>query len=216
MDKQSNPGLAVDSSGNPAIDPTANVLQLNAASIKRIDDLFKAERRRVKDLRKADLQRMRSERRSMKEKLGIHFLYAEKLTKGEAERINAIRTFDVNAVTIAAQSVQTQNALLASQLAANAETLRSLVETSRAALATQLTQIITPMTERLAQLEKAQYEGVGKERVTDPITAQLLLEVKALRESNKESGGKSLGLAQALGWILFAIAAVGFAVKFVN
>jgi len=33
------PGIPVDSGGGPTVDPTANVIALNEASTKRIDDI---------------------------------------------------------------------------------------------------------------------------------------------------------------------------------
>jgi hypothetical protein len=58
-------------------------------------------------------------------------------------------------------------------------------------LATQLTQIITPITDRLALLEKAQYEGVGKSGVTDPQMSQLIREMQIAREAMAQGTGRT-------------------------
>lgn len=203
MATENKPGFGVDSEGNPVIDPTANVLQLVTAAMLRQDDLRAAETKRLDDLRLAESRRV-------DEQLLLRAEYTEKLTLAEAKRIDAIRAVDVNAVSVASSKAADQANVLANQVAASADALRTLVATSAATLADQLRQIIEPITHRLAQLEKAQYETAGKTQVTDPIAAQVLIEIKALREGEKTRTGQSIGLAQALGWIIAAIAIVGF------
>jgi hypothetical protein len=199
MATENKPGFGVDWQGNPVIDPTANVLELVAA-----------ERRRTDDLRKADRLLGKKEHRSIEKQLKLHFRYTEKLMKAEADRINAIRAVDVAAVSVASSKTQDQANVLANQVTASADALRTLVSSTASTLASQLTQIIEPIMGRLAELEKKQYENTGKTQVTDPIAAQVLIEIKALREGEKTRTGQSMGLAQALGWIIAAIAIVGF------
>jgi len=196
-------GLGVDSPGAPVIDPTFNVLQLVKAAMKRQDDLRKADRRDFKG-------KLKAERRRINEQLRLRAKYDRWLIKAEAGRIDAIRTVDVNYASANASKIAAQVEVSAHQVSSTAETLRTLVTTTANALAEQHRQISEPLLQRVAQLEKAQYEGAGKERVIDPLVNQVLLEVKALREGDKARKGQSMGLAQALGWIVAAITILGF------
>jgi hypothetical protein len=184
--KPKGSGIGVDASGGPVIDPTFNVLQLVSAAMTRQDDLRRANRREFKAVIKA-------ERRRINEQMRIRAQYERWLIKAEAKRIDAIRSVDVNAVTVAASRAQDQATVLANQLASSAETLRALVESTRSATASQLSQLITPITDRIALLEKAQYSSAGKEAVTDPLMTQVLLEIKSLRESRTEGTGEKAG-----------------------
>lgn len=177
-------GGAVDRFGNEVVDPTRNVLDLVQAAVKRLDDLRDVENRRIED-------KLRSEKEHVKEIMDLRANYEEKLRQAESKRIDAIRVVDVQAVQTANDKATAQAQVLATQVTASAETLRTLVATSATALATQQTQIITPITDRISLLEKAQYEGAGKERATDPQMSQLISEVRNLTASNNNSSGKN-------------------------
>lgn len=126
------PGPGVDASGRPVIDPTQNVLQLVEAAIKRQDDLRDAEARHVREI--ADLRE----------------LHAERMRIAEADRINAIRQVDVNAVQRAAEVADNRATTLAGQVSTAAEAMR-------AALAAAL----EPIQKDIADLRQAQYLTAG-------------------------------------------------------
>lgn len=205
----------------PEVDPTKNVLDLVQAAVRRIDDLRLAENKRLEDL-------ATSEREHVRELLALRASHSRELTVAEANRIDAIRAVDVNAVTVASERANQSAQVLAANVATSAETLRTLVSTSAMTLAQQLTQTITPITDRIALLEKAQYEGAGKERVTDPLVTQLLLEVRSLRDSQAQGTGAQgqkieqrqsnaalyavIGVVATL--IFLTIAIAGFAMSF--
>jgi predicted aconitase len=69
---------------------------------------------------------------------------------------------DVNAVSIANERAVQQAAVLQNQVSTSAEALRALVATTASTIAQQLQQITNQTTERLAAVEKAQYEGQGR------------------------------------------------------
>ena len=83
------------------------------------------------------------------------------LNVAEAKRIDAIRAVDVNAVSVANDKATAQAVVLASQVAASAETLRALVAATAATQAQQLATLTTQLTDRLSSLEKSQYENKG-------------------------------------------------------
>ena len=165
-------------------DPTANVLSLVEATIKRIDDLQKAESRRLEDLRIAEIKRI-------DDILALRFIYEEKLIVAEAKRIDAIREVDVAAVIASTERTTTQAQLLALQTSTAAETLRALVASTAAATSAQQHQIQISLTERIQALEKSIYLGAGKQEVVDPMMADLVVEIKRLRALRDEDTGKA-------------------------
>lgn len=143
-DKSGSPGPATDVSGNPVLDPTANVLQLVDAAIKRQDDLREAESRHVREI-----AALRAE-------------YAMELREGETARINAIRQVDVEAVQRAAEVQATQQTTLANTVATAAEAMRAQVAAAATAAATALAAALEPIQKDIQDLRKAQYEAAGQ------------------------------------------------------
>jgi hypothetical protein len=195
MDKNNGPGnkqpgIGVDAQGGAVIDPTANVIALNQASDRRQDDLrasfekyVEAEIRHVEDMAKLS--------RSYEEKLGV----------AESKRIDAIRAVDVAAVATAAERSGQQAQVLATQVSASAETLRALVATQQAANAAAVSQMATQLTDRIALLERAQYESKGKEAVSDPMLSKLYDAVRLLNDSQQVSSGKGMAIEKVIALI---------------
>jgi hypothetical protein len=210
-------GRGVDSSGGPVVDPTQNVMDLSEASNKRqddlriytdlitqekfrrIDDLRVAESRRLDDLRLAESKRIDGE-------LILRAFYEDKLNAAEASRINAIRAVDVGAVAVASERATQQAAVLANQVIASADALRSQLAATAATMATQLQGQTTQITDRLALVEKAQYENKGRQGLADPQMENLIIEMRKLTDANASGMGKSAGLNQA--WAILIGAAI--------
>lgn len=131
-------------------DPTYNVLQLVNAAVKRLDDLSTERSERTKEIFSLH-----------KEILNLHVMYGEKLSVAESKRIDAIRAVDVGAVAIASERATQQATVLANQVAASAETLRTLVATTAGTVAAQLQSVSNQLADRIALLEKSQYETKG-------------------------------------------------------
>jgi hypothetical protein len=131
--KNTPPGPGVDASGQTVTDPTANVLDLVEAAIKRQDDL--------RDLSSAHLR----------EVMTLRSEYERQLRIAETARIDAIRAVDVAAVQraaeVAAEAVQT----LAAQVPITAEAVR-----------TSLAAALNPILNDIAELRKVQYEQQGQ------------------------------------------------------
>jgi len=94
----------------------------------------------------------------------------------ETRRIDAIRAVDVAAVGIASEKAAAQAVVLANQVVASAETLRTLVATTDARVAQQLQQVSSQLTDRISLLEKSQYEIQGRSGISSP----LLMTIAAL------------------------------------
>lgn len=132
------------------IDPTANVIALVEAAIRRLDDL------RTNDAEhQREIAYLRAE-------------YDDKLRDAESKRIDAIRAVDVGAVNRAAEVSATQATTLAAQVATSAETLRTQVAAAATATATALAAALEPLNIAIADLRRAQYEAQGqKTQVTE-------------------------------------------------
>lgn len=82
------------------------------------------------------------------------------LDLAESKRIDAIHIADMNTAVV-----------LARQVSESAETLRTLVATTANTTAEQLRQLTALLTDRIAALEKAQYEGAGGRKLSSTIVA---------------------------------------------
>lgn len=141
--KNTPPGPAIDSSGQTVVDPTANVLRLVEAAIKRQDDLRSQGEKHIKEM-----QDVQSE----------HY---KELRIAEAERINSIRAVDVGNVQRAAEVQATQALTLATQVTTSAEALRTQVAAAASAQTIALNAALDPIQKRIDDLTRAQYEAQG-------------------------------------------------------
>ena len=183
------PGIGVDASGGPVVDPTQNVLDLVAAAIKRQDDLREAESRHVREMaeQRDKFQRDISDLRAN---------FAATLARAETERINAIRAVDVQAVQQASTVQETRATALAAQVAASAEAMRSQVAAAAQAAATSLAAALEPVQKDIADLRRAQYEAQGQK-------AQVV-------EARSSTGALWAGVGGVIAIILAALAVYGF------
>ena len=145
------PGPSVDALGNPAIDPTKNVLDLVEAAVTRLDDLFaqdQGHRKEIDAIRQTHALEIRALQKDLRE--------------AESARINAIRAVDVGAVQRAAEVQADVATALANQVALSAETLRNMVSDTATATATALQTTIAPILTAVEELRRAQYEAQGQ------------------------------------------------------
>ena len=150
----------------PAIDPTKNVLEHVAAAVKRMDDLREAESHTINQLLVLNTQHIRD------------------LMEAESKRIDAIRSVDTGAITMANEKAVQQAEVLAKQVSESAENLRTLVSSTIQSEAAQRLQITTQLADRISLLEKSKYEvqgtGTGRKEMWGWITAGILLLITIL------------------------------------
>lgn len=190
-------------------DPSANVLALVKAAIRRQDDLrFYSER--LSDARLAGMEALAALQAShFRDVTMIHSQHDREIHHAESERLNSIREIDVNArVTEAARNLSAIQTLAASQ-ARDTETLRATVASTAEALARQTQQQVGAIIDRIAQLEKASYTGMGKEAVVDPQMERLANLVEGLAHAQSTGAGKGVGLNAAWVYLGGAVALVG-------
>ncbi len=223
-------GVGVDRSGGPVIDPTANVISLVEANNRRLDELREADNKladerkhtesalldatalRFEELRIADDKRLNELRQQesihVRELLQLQADHIKDLAKAESNRLDAIRAVDVAAVGLASERANTQATVLANQVSASAETQRALVATTAATIATQLQQLTNTFNDRIALLEKSQYEIRGKSGVTDPQFDDFRREMRELVKSQAIGEGRSAGGNATLGTLIAGGAAL--------
>jgi len=158
---EGQPGIG-DLQGEPVVDPTANVLQLVEAAIRRQDDLRQAEKEHI-----VEVLRLRGEQRihdfeNVREIAELRAGHARELREAEAARIDAIRAVDVGAVNRAAEVAATQASTLAAQVSVSAETLRNQVAAAASAQTVALAAALEPIIKDIADLRRAQYEALGQ------------------------------------------------------
>ena len=98
----------------------------------------------------------------------------------------------------------TANAL-ADHVEKSAETLRTLVASNAESVAKNLEKVSTQLADRIASIEKKQYENQGKSSVTDPQIEALLKKMDAVIESRAVVTGTGMGRKEMYGWILGGI-----------
>lgn len=196
--QEHTPGLAVDSRGGPVVDPTANVLALVEAANRRQDDLRKLNNKRIM----AHIKRL-------DDMAELRAKHASEIAKLESDRLNAIRQVDVLAVNTAADRAAQAVATLNATTANNAETIRNAMNTTAANIAAQLANTVSAITERLAALEKLSYEGIGKQRVSDPMMGELVSKMEKMSAALSQGAGKSEGFSAAWAILIGAVGIVG-------
>lgn len=189
--KNGTTGLGVDYAGNPVLDPTQNVIALSEAANLRQDNL-----------RDINNERIDSDLKHLREMAELRAHHETEIQQLETSRLNAIRQVDVAAVTIAADRAQASIDALSRTMAQNADNLRTIVDTTAKAMATQTAATVGAITDRIAMLEKLSYEGRGRSAYTDPVLAELVTEMKGLRESHSEGKGKGEGVSATFAAIM--------------
>lgn len=212
----SSVGMAVDSAGNVAYDPSANVQALNEASSKRQDDLRRVERelvaektKRIEDI--AALQARHNEETTARIEAHIKEIRAL-----DSDRLEKVRQVDqLNAAQMAQQllaAVQT----LATTSQATAETLRNQVSATAAAVAAQNERVVNPIIERLSVLERSSYKGEGRQALADPQMERLAALVERLATAQTTGAGKSAGIGAVIGYIFGGVGLLTLILRFIE
>lgn len=142
-------------------DPTKNVAKLNKASNKRQDNLRESLETIVRIQNDHVKEVLGLQVAHIKELSSLRADYTRQLTDAEAKRIDAIRAVDVGAVSVAAQKAQDQAAVLATQLATTADSLRTLIGTAATTNTESNQRGFNDLTGRIAALEQSRSAGTG-------------------------------------------------------
>jgi hypothetical protein len=193
-------GVGVDSSGHQAIDPTTNVRALVEADVKRLDDLSELRATYTEKLVRLEITRI-------EDILKLRAEYDNKLSVAESKRIDAIREVDVNERAIAAERTTQQATVLATELAESREILRTLIANNAITATTQLNSATTPLSDRLAALERSSYTGAGKQQFTDPMMFGLVTDTQNLRRRSDIGVGTSKGASMMWAYVIAGVMA---------
>jgi len=191
MNAPTHTGLGVDRAGGPVIDPTANVIALTEAANKRQDDLRAAADTLAQERHRALNEVLKLQAHHSRELAEVRVAHARELNALESNRLNAIRQVDVTAVQTEAQRALNSIQTLAVQTATNAETLRTALVNTAQTIAASTASTVAGLSDRIAALERSTYEGLGKQRMADPLLSEMMAELKGLRDSRAGSSGKT-------------------------
>lgn len=183
-------GIGVDSEGGSVVDPTENVKALSEAANKRQDDLRNASDR----LHISETRRLEAEVEHVKELAQIREAHAKEMRAAEGGRLDSIRQVDVTAVKTEADRALAAIQTLAATTATNAENLRNALNTTATTIAKSTSDTVSQITERIAALEKSSYEGLGKQRIADPMMVEVMAEMKLMRGTKSEGIDKTWGI----------------------
>lgn len=157
-------------------DPSPNVLLFIGNSVKHIEDVLQIGLDNIEA--------------NMK----IQFGYLKEERMAESNRINALRDVDTKAVEVALAGAVKQ-----------AEVLRVLVDSTATAMATALKQMVDQLIERIAALEKAQYENVGKSSAPSELADKVTALEKIINQGVGKSGVSTpllIGIATFIGGLI--------------
>jgi hypothetical protein len=186
---------------------------LQEAGAKRQDDLRGLNDRRID----AEIRVLAAQLDGLEKRMVLRAEHAKEIRLLESDRLEKIRQVDVLAGNTAADRALVAIQTLATTQAAAAETLRSMVTTTATTIAAQNAETVSQMTQRIAQLEKSSYEGAGKQAVADPMMAELVAEMKAMRTTVTSDAGQTEGANNLwkliAGGILLLLAVLGWADK---
>jgi chromosome segregation ATPase len=196
--KVNSRGIGVDSFGGHVIDPTENVKALTKAEARRQDDLRKAH------------EQLNNMRFHYIEKISdLRAAHEQAMADKESARLDSIRQVDVLNGSVSATQAQTAIQTLATSTTNNAENIKTTVAATAKAKDDQLATQFSRIEERLTSVERAQYEGVGKQRVTDPQMQAVIekLDTVMNRQTSTVSAGE--GSSATWKWIALGIGVIG-------
>lgn len=152
---------------------------------------------------------IRVELRSIREVVSLNAEHGKEIRKLETARLDAIRRVDIANQSVTAERSHAAILALERTTLASAETLRGVVENSAKQLAAQTASAMQTVDQRIAALEKASYEGKGKESQTDPALARLTEAVESLTSSRATIAGAKGGILAGREWILAIVGLAG-------
>ena len=197
-------GMGVDSSGGPVFDPTANVLDLVEKETKRGDDLRGMGDRLIE----AQIERVKAEINCIKEVAKLRSKHDREQRKLEAKRLDSVRQVDVTTFNATVGEIRSILKSLSDTQSSTATSLQARVDATAATLAKQGADQAAEVMKRIAALELAAAQGIGKQAVVDPQMDRLTAMVEAMARAQASGVGKSEGFSASWGLLLGAVSLV--------
>jgi hypothetical protein len=199
--------------GNGKVDPTANVIAL-----------VESNRVAAVDLREADNKFYDAQSKHIVEMATLRASHAETLRVSDLDRLDKTRQVDVLAAAASAATLATAVQTLANTSDRNAEAQRNLVSQTAQTMAkqtadqaqvlsAQMDTVVKDINGRIAELQKSQYQGVGKSSIADPAMESLVLEVRKISAAQLVTTGAKQGFDKS--WaIIVAVLTLAVAIWF--
>lgn len=190
------------------LDPTTNVL----AAVKALQI-------RHDELRIADMKYEAAEDRHLKEMIELHASHAALLRQSDLGTNDKTRQVDVLAAAASAATLATAVQALAATADRNAENIRNQMNATAQTIAKQTADsnmatqaqtdsLMRRVDDRLSTVEKSINMGEGKQRVADPMLAELMIEMKSINRVQEHRSGTSEGGQKIWGYVVGAIGAL--------
>jgi len=164
----------------PPIDPSENVKALNEASSRHLREVVRME---VEGLRR-EIENQATLVSKMRDIDRLNQRLIDERLEASTEKVSA--TIELTAKTLSATVNET------------AKTLASSHEAN-----------FNRLSERVAILERAQYQGAGQAGVRDPLIDSLMEEVRLLRAAQAAGGGLKAGLSLGASILIGAVGLIG-------
>jgi hypothetical protein len=193
------------SGGELSVDPTENVKALQEAGAKRQDDLRELNDRRID----AEIRVLAAQLDGLEKRMVLRAEHAKEIRLLESDRLEKIRQVDVLAGNTAADRALVAIQTLATTQNAAAEAMREMVTQTATTIAAQHAADLARINEQIAALQKTSYEGAGKQTIADPMMAELVAEMKAMRATVTSGEGQSTGRKDMWGYVVAGFSFVG-------
>jgi hypothetical protein len=146
----------------------------------------------------AQIQRVTAELACIREINTLRAKHDRELRKAEKGRLDSIRQVDLSTFNTTVGEIRSAVKALADITSSTATTLQARQDTTATTLAKQSADQVAEVMKRIAALELAAAQGIGKQAVVDPQMAALVEDLRKLTTSGNRREGKTEGLS--LGW----------------
>ena len=178
-------GLGIDATGGPVIDPTANVISLVQANKESADALRDMHDRCIT----AEIGQVRETVKWLEKVSEIHQTHDREIHRMEQEKLAAFRASDEAARLTEADRTLAAVQLVARSAETTAQDIRNVLTNTATTLAERDAARDREYNNRIAALEKANYEGAGKQAVVDPMMERLVDKIEMLVTSRDTGVG---------------------------
>lgn len=197
-------GAGIDFAGGPVFDPTANVLDLVEKETKRGDDLRSMEER----LASSEIRRLEAEIEAIRHIAKLQSRHTRERQQGESARLDSVRQVDIATFNNTISEIRSTLKDLATQTSTTATALQARQDVTAATLAKGTADSVGEVMKRIAALELAAAQGLGKQAVVDPQMERLTGLVGRLADAQRANEGKSAGVSSVMAVGLAALSVI--------
>lgn len=167
------------------------ILRLVDEKVRRVEDLHKSDIQRVDEKQASNFeylkQSMEDGFKHLEDLMKVNFENTKLTAESESRRIDNLRIVDTQAVVTANEKAIKTAEIIATQVVESSKTMGERIDVITNSLTSQIQQISLQLTERLAAVEKVQYEDKGRYGNASELQNQ----IKELQDSRSENKGRA-------------------------